>query len=146
MDYPVTYRRTVRYSDSDAQGIVFNANYLAYVDDAIYDYMRALLGNWDSMTGRGYDIVLGRAEIDFRSSGRIGETLATGVRIASCGTTSIVFDLAIWEEASGRSVVEGREIQVMVDAATFEKMPVPEWFVQAVESFQGAPVEWRARP
>ena len=137
MDFPVTYRRKVRFSDSDAQGIVFNGNYLTYFDDTITDFFDALGIPWDEFTARGYEMVLGRVEIDFRSSARIGETLITGARVARIGTTSVVFELRTWELESGRTVVEGREIQVMVDAETFEKTPVPDFFVEAVQRLQG---------
>ena len=138
MGYPVTYRRKVRFSDSDAQGIVFNGNYLTYFDDTITDYFDALGIPWDDFTARGYEMVLGRVEIDFRSSARIGETLLTGARVARIGTTSVIFELRTWELESGRTVVEGREIQVVVDAETFQKTPVPDFFVEAVERLQGS--------
>ncbi len=140
MDFPVTYRRKVRFSDSDAQGIVFNGNYLTYFDDTITDFFDALGIPWDEFTSRGYEMVLGRVEIDFRSSARIGETLITGARVARIGTTSVVFELRTWELESQRTVVEGREIQVMLDAETFQKTPVPDFFIDAVERLQG-PVE-----
>ena len=145
MDYPVTYHRKVRFSDSDAQGIVFNANYLTYIDDATSDFFDALEVDWDGMNERGFDMVLGRAELDYRSSGRKGETLVPGVRVASIGTSSVVFEITIWEEQSERLVVEAREIQVMVDAETFETTPVPAWFVESIENLQG-PVECKAGP
>ncbi len=140
MDFPVTYQRKVRFSDSDAQGIVFNGNYLTYFDDTITDYFDALGIPWDEFTGRGYEMVLARAEVDFRSSARIGDVLLTGARVARIGTTSVVFELRTWELESGRTVVEGREVQVVVDAETFQKTPVPDFFVEAVERLQG-PVE-----
>jgi acyl-CoA thioester hydrolase len=145
MTYPVTYHRKVRFSDSDAQGIVFNANYLTYIDDATSDYFDSLEVNWQAMNERGYDLVLGRAELDYRSSGRIGQTLVTGVKVASIGTTSVVFGIAVWEEGTERVVVEAKEIQVMVDHETFEPRAVPDWFVAAVEKLQGR-VEWKGRP
>lgn len=146
MEFPVTYQRRVRFSDSDAQGIVFNANYLAYIDDTITDYFDALGVGWKEMQARGYDMVLGRAELDYRSAGRIGDTLVTGARVASVGTTSIVFALRVWEETTLRVVVEATEVQVMVDHATLEPRAVPDWFVTAVEKLQGSPVEWSGRP
>lgn len=35
------YRLRVRYSEVDSQGIVFNANYLNYLDVAITEYFRS---------------------------------------------------------------------------------------------------------
>jgi acyl-CoA thioester hydrolase len=145
MDFPVTYRRKVRFSDSDAQGIVFNGNYLRYFDDTITDFFDVVGLEWAELNRRGYDIVLGRVEIDFKASARIGETIVTGARVASVGTSSVVFELATWDESSRRIVAEGREIQVVVDPATFEKATVPAFFVDAVERVQG-PVDWKGRP
>jgi YbgC/YbaW family acyl-CoA thioester hydrolase len=144
MDWPVTYRRKVRFSDSDAQAIVFNGNYLTYFDDTITDYFDAAGLPWSEFAARGYEMVLGRAEIDFRSSARIGDVLVTGARVERIGTTSVVFELSTWEEASGRTVAEGREIQVVLDGLTLEKTPVPAFFIEAVERLQG-PVERKPR-
>ncbi|MFC1857037.1 acyl-CoA thioesterase [Thermodesulfobacteriota bacterium] len=140
MEYPVQYERRVRFSDSDVQGIVFNGNYFTYFDDTITDYFDALGIVWSELNERGYDMVLGRAEIDFRSVGRIGETLITGARVVQIGTSSMVFELHTWEKESGRTVVRGKEIQVMLDHATFEKTVVPDWLIEAVERLQGGPV------
>lgn len=144
MDYPVIYERKVRFSDSDAQGIVFNGNYLTYFDDTITDYFDALGVTWDVFNDRGYDMVLGRAEIDFRSAARVGEVLLTGARVTEIGTSSVIFELRTWERESGRTVASGREIQVMLDHASFEKTSVPDWFIEAVATLQGEPVSRKA--
>jgi acyl-CoA thioester hydrolase len=145
VEYPITYLRKIRFSDSDAQGIVFNANYLTYIDDAISDYFEALEVGWAEMNERGYDLVLRRAELDYRSSARIGDTLVTGVRVGAIGTSSVTFDVSIWDEHSGRVAVQGREVQVMIDHDGSTKRAVPSWFVEAVENLQGSPVEWTGR-
>ena len=137
MEYPVTYRRRIRFSDTDAQGIVFNANYLRYVDDALTDYFEAIGIPWSQMTERGYEAVVGRVEMDFRSPGRLGDGLVTAVRLSRVGTTSAVFEFTIRDDEDDRVVVEGREVYVFLDHATFAPTPVPGWFVEAVEAVQG---------
>lgn len=139
MDFPVTYQRKVRFSDSDAQGIVFNANYLTYWDDTITDYLEATGVGWDGMTERGIDMVLGRAEVDFRAAGQIGDVLVTGAKVVEIGRTSVIFEMRTWDEATSRTVAEGRLIQVMVDHRTHRPTTVPDWFVGAVERLQRAP-------
>lgn len=145
LKYPITYLRKIRFSDSDAQGIVFNANYLTYIDDAISDYFEALEVGWAEMNERGYDLVLRRAELDYRSSARIGETLVTGVRVDTIGNSSVTFDVTVWEEETRRVAVQGREVQVMIDHRGSTKRPVPSWFVEAVDKLQGSPVQWTGR-
>ena len=144
MDYPVTYERKVRFSDSDAQGIVFNGNYLTYFDDTVTDYFDALGIEWAELNRRGYDMVLGRVEIDFRATAQVGDVLITGARVIEIGNSSVTFEMNTWERDSQRTVARGREIQVMLDHATLEKTPVPDFFVEAVERLQEAPVQRRA--
>ncbi len=138
MDWPVVYRRKVRYSDSDAQGIVFNANYLAYFDDAIADYFEAVGYPGHQLHATGHEVLVAHAEIDFLAPGRIGDELAVGVCVDRIGTTSLRFLLEAWNEATEATVVRGHEIYVVVDAESFEKKPVPRFFIEAVERLQGS--------
>lgn len=132
MDWPVTYARKVRYSDTDAQGIVFNANFARYFDDTLTDFFEEVGDPLD-----GIEVVLGRLEIDFRSPARLGETIVTGARVDRIGNTSITVSLATWEADSGRLVVEGRQVQVTVSASDWRPVPVPNSLADAIGRFQG---------
>ena len=50
----MTYTQTirVRYGEVDAQGVVFNAHYLAYLDDVSDTWLRTFDGNFEE-TGPG---------------------------------------------------------------------------------------------
>lgn len=131
MIWAVTYERKVRYSDTDAQGIVFNGNYATYFDDTMTDFFDLVGYRWDEV-----EVVLGRLEIDFRSPGRLGETLVTGARVERIGTTSFTVHLATWEKQSERLVAEAKQIQVVVDSGDFRPVPVPAALVAAIEAAQ----------
>ena len=133
--WPVTYRRKVRYSDSDAQGVVFNGNYLTYFDDTITDYFDALGPAWPD----GHELLLVHVEIDFHAPARLGEVLLTGARGARIGTTSLIFELATWNEQSGLPVASGTQVQVVADGTTYRPTPVPATLVEAIAALQGAP-------
>lgn len=132
MDWPVTYRRKVRYSDTDAQGIVFNGNFATYFDDALTDYFDATRFEWG-----GVEVVLRRMEIDFHSPGRLGEVLVTGARVDKIGNTSMTMHLRTWEEESGRVLADAHQVQVVVSGDEFRPVPVPDELVAAVEELQG---------
>ncbi len=132
----VEYRRRVRYSDCDVQGVVFNANYFVYWDDTITDYFDALDIPWSEINERGFDIVVAHAEIDFRSPGRVGDVLVTEAQAASIGRTSLTFSLHTWCEADQRTIVEGKEIQVVVDVHNHRPVPVPEFLTAAIACLQ----------
>jgi acyl-CoA thioester hydrolase len=143
--FPVTYRRKVRYSDTDVQGIVFNGNYFTYIDDTLTDYYDALGSVWDRLHEEGYDLVLGHVEVDYLSPARLGDVILTGMRAIQVGNTSLVFEVATWEEATGRPIIRGRNVQVMVDATTLQKRPVPPLLIEAIESLQGAPLSRKSQ-
>ncbi len=138
MDYPITYTRKIRFSDTDAQGIVFNANYPVYWDDASTDYFDGLGIPWADMVAAGYEMVLGHLEISFRSSARLGDVLVTGIKARERGRSSIVFEARSWIEATGATVVEGELVQVFVDAEHFRPIDVPDFFLEAAARLEGA--------
>lgn len=133
MDWPVTYRRKIRYSDTDAQGIAFNGNYTTYFDDAVTDLFDQIGYIWGDI-----EIVLARTEIDFRSPAQLGETIVTGARVERIGNTSLTVRLETWEESTERPVAEAVQIQVIVSGDDFRPTPVPDDLVVAIERVQGA--------
>lgn len=138
--FPVTYTRKMRFSDTDAQGIVFNANYPVYWDDASTDFFDAVGIPWDDFVAKGYEMVTAHVEIDFRAPARLGDVLVTGIGVREIGTTSVVFSTATWRESDGALLAEGHLRWVALEVGSFRPTPVPEFFVEAVERFQGAPV------
>ena len=132
MDWPVTYERKIRYSDTDIQGIVFNGHYATYYDDTVTDLFDRIGFEWGEV-----EVVLARMEIDFKSPGRLGETLVTGARVGRIGNTSFTVELSTLEEAPALPVTEGKQIQVVVSGDDFRPVPIPPDLVAAIEAVQG---------
>jgi acyl-CoA thioester hydrolase len=126
----------VRYGECDPQGIVFNANYLAYFDIAVTELWRASFGSWQEMIERGVDVVVGEANVRFRAPARFDDVLALHARVATFGTTSLKVELEIARD--GELLVDGWLRQVCVDARTFEKTPVPDWLRAGLEQYAAA--------
>jgi acyl-CoA thioester hydrolase len=121
----------VRYGECDPQGIVFNANYLAYFDHTVSELWRAsAIGSWTAMVQRGVDVVVGEANLRFRAPARFDDVLAIRARVAQFGTTSLTLQLEIHREEE--LLIEGWLRQVFVDAKTWEKTPIPAWVRDAL--------------
>ncbi len=136
---PVVYTRKVRYSDTDAQGIVFNANYLRYLDDAQTDMFEAMGLGGLIFRDRGFEWVVARTEIDYRSTATLGEVLRTEVHVSDRGNTSFTVRGRIVVETEDRVVAESRQVQVVVDAVSFQPTPIPDFFIDAITAVQGEP-------
>lgn len=134
MTWLVTYTRKVRYSDTDAQAIVFNGNYATYFDDALTDLFDELGLPQDEMQDAGFEVVTANLNIDFRTSGRLGDVLETRVRLGRVGTKSLTFELETRQAASGELVVEGTVVWVTVDHRTFEAIPIPQLLLDRLDA------------
>ena len=113
----------VRYGEVDMQGVVFNAHYMAYIDDAADRWLRSLDANFEA---RGWDIMLVKAVIEWQGTAGIGDTISLGVRVSRWGNTS--FDMAFTGVVGERPVFTATITYVGVKAGTRETMPPPDEF------------------
>jgi acyl-CoA thioester hydrolase len=125
MPEPFVHTLRVRYHECDAQGIVFNANWLTYFDVTLTEWFREAFGSYGAlMEEHGADVVLAETTLRFRGSASFDEDLAVSVAIERLGTTSMV---AVFTARRGdEALVEGRTVYVFVDPATMGKQPIPE--------------------
>ena len=101
---PFRHSVAVRYGECDQQGVVFNANYLAYVDDTMVCWMRSLgdLGWVES-----WDVMLKRAEVVWHSAARWPDVLDVVPSVTRWGTTSfdVTFELRVGERSVATIVI-----------------------------------------
>jgi len=99
-----THTIDVRYGECDQQGIVFNANYLVYTDDAMDHWMRSLGGlSWDG----GWDVMLKRAVVTWHAPARWPDIVSIDCGVLRWGSTSfdVVFRLRVDERPIGDALV-----------------------------------------
>lgn len=121
----VTHPLRVRYGECDAQGVVFNAHYLAWFDMNMTELWRAAFGSYQAAVDRGIDIVVVTAELTYRASARFDDLVDLDVAVAAMGTTSLTTAHAVRRD--GQVLVTGTLRHVMVDARSLTKTPIPGW-------------------
>jgi acyl-CoA thioester hydrolase len=115
----------VRYAEVDAQGVVFNAHYLAWFDMNMTELWRAAFGSYQAALDRGIDMVVVTAELTYRSSARFDELVDLEVSVSVMGNTSLTTAHAVRRD--GQLLVSGTLRHVIVDTRTMTKIPIPEW-------------------
>ena len=60
----------IRYGEVDRQGVVFNAHYLAYLDDVVDSWLREFEGDFESF---GWDLMLKNANLEWQGPAGTGE-------------------------------------------------------------------------
>jgi YbgC/YbaW family acyl-CoA thioester hydrolase len=85
-DFRTLQRIEVRWSEVDAQKIVFNAHYLMYADVAVTDYWRQLgLPYESSFAALGGELFVKKATTTYHAPATLGDVLHVGIRCARHG-------------------------------------------------------------
>ncbi|MGI8505448.1 MAG: acyl-CoA thioesterase [Solirubrobacteraceae bacterium] len=125
MGEPFVHTLRVRYSECDSQGVLFNANYVAYVDHTITELWRAAYGGYQTMLDRGIDIVVAEANMRFVGSARFDELITLEAAVTHLGTTSLRSEHRFRRE--GELLLEAALRHVFIDRRTTVKTPMPDW-------------------
>ncbi|MCC8960991.1 acyl-CoA thioesterase [Bradyrhizobium sp. Pear76] len=117
----------VRYSEVDAQAVVFNAHYLTYFDTAITEYFRALGYDYLGEVARtGVDFHTVKSVVEYKAPIRFDEDIEVCVRVARIGRSSINLALAIFAKGSDGLRATGEIIWVATDQKTHQSVAVTE--------------------
>src|SRR4051812_22824865 len=84
------HRLRVRYGECDPQGVVFNANYLAYFDVILTEFWREAIGDYNAMIAEhAADMVAAESRIGFKSPAASDDELDFELRAARLGTPAL---------------------------------------------------------
>lgn len=122
MSEPYRHTIRIRYGECDMQRVVFNANYLAYCDDACEMWFRSTglrLGD------AGWDFMVKKVVLEWSGPATAGETIDIDVFASRWGNTS--FDVTFDGSVEGRPVFTCVITYVGVRLGTSDPMaPPPE--------------------
>jgi acyl-CoA thioester hydrolase len=119
----------VRYGECDMQGVVFNANYLAYVDDAIDEWFQHVLnGDYAGV----FDCMAKKVELEWFAPAKKGDVVRMATRVTRWGRTS--FDVEVDATVAGRPIFTATLVYVSVTPGTHEPCATPEVVREALGS------------
>jgi acyl-CoA thioester hydrolase len=113
----------VRYAEVDGQGVVFNAHWLTYFDEACTRFMEAL-GFGASFWIDEFDAMLVRAEIEWSGPARFDDWVDVVVRPTRIGRTS--FDLHYRASVGGHDACAATITYVSIDRGSHAPVEIPE--------------------
>ena len=134
-DFHFLDRLRVRWSEIDAQQIVFNGHYLMYFDTAIASYWRAMAMPYhETMVQLQGDLYVRKATLEYHRSARYDDVIDIGMRCDRIGTSSITFSGAVFKQ--DQLLVSGELVYVFADPAAQTSKPVPAALREALEGFE----------
>ncbi len=109
----------VRFRDCDAMGHVNHAVYLTYLEQCRFAFWRHLTHG-----ARRINIIIARAECDYRAPAYPGDRLEVHVRVAEIGRSSFVLAYEIVNGKTGQRLAQAKTVQVSYDYAAQKPTPL----------------------
>ena len=126
---PFIHPVRVYWEDTDAGGVVYHARYLAFLERARSEWMRALGRGQDAMR-RGHDghehglvFAVRAMQVDFRLPARLDDALAVSVALRECRRASLVIAQEIRRD--GELLLDATVRIASLDAAGFKPRAIP---------------------
>lgn len=130
-DFHFFFPFRVRYAETDAQGIVFNAHYFTYLDTAIYEYFRDLPYDFlEHVRRTGADFHTVRVEMAFLGPSAFDDELEVYVRPSKIGRSSLTFAVEIYRKGEEDLLIQAEVVWVNTDQKARKSVPLPEGLLQ----------------
>lgn len=115
---PFSFPVRVYWEDTDAGGVVYHARYVAFMERARSEWMRAL-GFGQEQMRREHDMafVVTAMRLDFLRPARLDDALQLGVALTQCRRASLVFAQSVRRD--GELLVRAEVRLGALSAATF---------------------------
>jgi len=121
------YSFRIRYSEVDAQGIVFNAHYLTFFDTAMTEYLRHI--NYDyvnEVKDRNEDFHTVKTLVEYKSPIYFDQIIDVCLRVKKIGNSSLTFYIEIHPEDKDNCLAPGEVIWVNSDQKSHKSCPLSD--------------------
>ena len=132
-----TYNFRIRYSEVDAQKIVYNSHYLTFLDVSIFEFFDAIGFNQEKYikeTNNEFHTV--RAVVEYKAPATLGDTIEVLTRIKKIGNSSITFQQEIYLHESDKLLATGEIVWVNTNQEEMVPATVPDYLRQLLKDYQ----------
>ncbi len=98
----------IYYEDTDAEGVVYYANYLRYFERARTEYLEERGLDIKGLLDNGILFIVARVEIDYKSPAKLYDTIQVETTISEVSKASFWLDYIIKRKQDGKIIVTGR--------------------------------------
>lgn len=127
-------RITTRWMDNDIYGHVNNVTYYSYFDTAVNRYLIEA-GVLDIHVGPTIGLVI-ETHCNYFAPLAFPRQVEAGIRVAHIGSSSVRYEIGLFDEGQALSAASGHFVHVYVDRDTRRPAPLPAAFLSALGGLQ----------
>lgn len=129
---------TVRYSETDAMGVVHHAVYPVWFEIARTDYIKSIGVSYAEMEKGGVMLPVTSISVKYHLPARYDDELEVGARITRLTPARVEFAYTAVRKSTGELLTEGTSCHAFVSAETFKplnfKIAMPEFYERVAKS------------
>jgi acyl-CoA thioester hydrolase len=130
---------SVRFSETDAQGIANNAVYLNWFEVARVAYLARFPGGYRGLIEQGVEATTVETYVRYRAPARFDDRLRLHTRVSDVRGARFRFEYAIERVSDPEGpIADGWTAHATVDASTLRPVRMPAWLVEAIEAAEAA--------
>ena len=125
----------IYWEDTDAGGVVYHARYVAFMERARTEWMRAMGYGQEAMrSGDGQVFVVRAMALDFLRPARLDDALETTVELLQCRRASLVMRQAVLRD--GQPLVTAQVRLAAVGARDFRPQAMDDTLYATLKQFE----------
>ena len=131
------YSFRVRYSEVDAQGIVFNAHYLTFFDTAMTEYMRHIKYDYvNEVKDKNEDFHTVKTLVEYKAPIYFDQIIDVCLRVKKIGTSSLTFHIEIHPSKEANILAIGEVVWVNANQLTHKAAALSSNLINKIEMLE----------
>jgi acyl-CoA thioester hydrolase len=127
---------TVRFAETDAQGVAHNSNYLVWFEVARVAYLEEYTGGYPALRSQGLESFVLESHVRYRVPAHFDDRLRIHARIGELRGARFRFEYDIRRD--GESIADGWTSHACVDATTLRPVRIPQVLADAITKAETA--------
>ena len=120
------------YADTDAEGVVYYATYLAWMEKGRTELIRQTGVNVAEIKNSGVIFAVRNVNLDYFAPAHYDEELLVQTKVLCVKGACLTFEQAVVLKETGQVLVKGTIILVALDAENFKPTRVPKSMVDMI--------------
>jgi acyl-CoA thioester hydrolase len=127
---------TVRFAETDAQGIAHHASFVVWLEVARVAYLDRHAGGYQKIRDEGYEALTTEVHLRYHQAAYFDERLTVWARCVGLRGARFRYEYRIVR--GDELLAEGHTSHATVDRATYRPTRVPEWLRAAIATAEGS--------
>jgi acyl-CoA thioester hydrolase len=128
--FPFSTEITVRFAETDAQGIAHHASFLVWLEVARVEYLARHASGYQAIRDRGLEALTIEVNVRYHRAASFDDRLTIEARCVDLRGARFRYEYRITR--GGELVAEAWTRHAVVDAETYRPIRVPEWLAEAI--------------